>query len=161
ETDERVPIPRGQWSLERLPIPPVKQGVSGTLGQVRLRLAGGFRPGYIYELICEAEGPIVQGLGYAAVPDRLSFLPPDAGRSHPPARRRRQAGDQAGLRLRRFAERPLPAQLSVPRLQRRRGRPQGVRRPDAARRRRRPWLLQPPLRPADAAQRAARRAPLP
>jgi hypothetical protein len=74
ETDVRVPIPRGQWSLERLPVPKVERGVAGTLGQVRLRLAGGFRPGYIYELICEAEGPVVQGLGYAAVRDLVSFL---------------------------------------------------------------------------------------
>src|SRR5207247_9380877 len=74
ETDERVPIPRAQWSLERVPLPKVEHGVSGTLGQVRLRLAGGFRPGYLYELICEAEGPIVQGLGYAAVRDLISFL---------------------------------------------------------------------------------------
>jgi hypothetical protein len=74
ETDERVPIPRGQWSLERLPIPKVERGVRGTLGQIRMRLAGGFRPGYIYELICEAEGPIVQGLGYAATRDLISFL---------------------------------------------------------------------------------------
>lgn len=74
QTDARVPIPRGQWSLERQPIPSVTQGVPGTLGQVRLRVAGGFRPGYIYELICEAEGPIVQGTGYAAVRDLLAFL---------------------------------------------------------------------------------------
>src|SRR5205814_10091884 len=61
EGDERVPIPRGQWSLERHQ-PPQKPGVPGSLGQVRLRLSGGFRPGYIYELIAEAKGPLVQGL---------------------------------------------------------------------------------------------------
>src|SRR5208283_443945 len=61
ETDERVVIPRAQWSLERLPLQPVKEGVAGTLGQIRCKLAGGFRPGYIYELVCESEGPIVQG----------------------------------------------------------------------------------------------------
>ncbi len=83
ETDERVPIPRGQWSIERLPIPPVPQGVHGTLGQVRLRLVGGFRPGYLYELICEAEGPIVQGLGFAAVSDLVSFLRYDGGEGNP------------------------------------------------------------------------------
>ncbi len=85
ETDERVPIPRGQWSLERVPVPPVKDGVPRTLGQVRLRVAGGLRPGYLYELVCEAEGPIVQGLGYAAVRDLVSFLRYDAG-SHNPLR---------------------------------------------------------------------------
>jgi hypothetical protein len=83
ETDERVPIPRGQWSFERLPVPEVKQGVKGTLGQVRLRLSGGFRPGYLYELICEAEGPIVQGLGFAAVRDLVSFLKYDSSAKNP------------------------------------------------------------------------------
>jgi hypothetical protein len=83
ETDARVPIQRSQWSLERKPPPAVKDGVPGTLGQVRLRLAGGFRPGYLYELVCESEGPIVQGLGFAAVRDLVSFLRHDAGPRNP------------------------------------------------------------------------------
>jgi hypothetical protein len=69
--------------LERLPIAKVENGVPGTLGQIRMRLAGGFRPGYIYELICEAEGPIVQGVGYLAVRDLISFLRYDAGKQNP------------------------------------------------------------------------------
>ena len=83
ETDERVVIPHGQWSLERVPVPKVDQGVPGTLGQVRLRVAGGFRPGYLYELICEAEGPIVQGVGFAAVRDLVSLLRYDEGEQNP------------------------------------------------------------------------------
>jgi hypothetical protein len=83
ETDRRVVIPRAQWSLERQPLPKVKQGVAGTLPQVLLRLQGGFRPGYLYELVCEAEGPIVQGLGFAAVRDLLSFLRHDTGKRNP------------------------------------------------------------------------------
>ncbi len=83
ETDPRVPIPRGQWSLERRRVPTVEHGVPGTLGQIRLRLAGGFRPGYIYELICEAEGPIVQGLGYAATRDLIAFLRYDTSPRNP------------------------------------------------------------------------------
>jgi Alpha/beta hydrolase domain len=83
ETDTRIAIPRGQWSLERLPVPEVKEGVPGTLGQIRLRLVGGFRPGYIYELVCEAEGPIVQGLGLAAVRDLVSFLHHDTRKDNP------------------------------------------------------------------------------
>jgi hypothetical protein len=83
ESDERVIIPRGQWSLERLPVPKAKEGVAGTLGQVRLRVAGGFRPGYLYELVCEAEGPIVQGLGYAATRDLISFLLHDTRKENP------------------------------------------------------------------------------
>jgi hypothetical protein len=83
ETDERVPIPREQWSIQRLPIPTVAEGVPGALGQVRLRVAGGFRPGYLYELIAEAEGPIVQGLGFAAVRDLVSFLKYDDSTRNP------------------------------------------------------------------------------
>jgi len=83
QTDERVPIPREQWFLERLPVPKIKEGVPGTLGQIRLHLAGGFRPGYLYELICEGEGPIVQGLGYAAVRDLVSFLRRDSTEGNP------------------------------------------------------------------------------
>ena len=74
ETDERVVIPRGQWSLERQALPKIDKGAPGTLAQIRCRVAGGFRPGYLYELICEAEGPIVQGLGFAATRDLISFL---------------------------------------------------------------------------------------
>ena len=61
----------------------VPKGVGGTLPQIRLRLTGGFRPGYLYELICEAEGPIVQGLGFAAVRDLISFLRHDASAKNP------------------------------------------------------------------------------
>src|SRR6516162_1086559 len=83
ETDERVPIPREQWKLERIPLPTVKQGVQGTLQQIRCRLAGGFRPGYIYELICECENPIVQGLGYAATRDLISYLRYEDSKQNP------------------------------------------------------------------------------
>ncbi len=78
EADPRVPLPRSQWSLERLPVPP-----GGTLPPVRLRLDGGFKPGAIYELVCEAEGPVVQGLGFAAVRDLVSFLRYDASDRNP------------------------------------------------------------------------------
>src|SRR5436853_2333313 len=83
ETDERVPIPHGQWSLERLPVPRAEHGVPGTLGQVRLHVAGGLRAGYLYELVCEAEGPVVQGLGFCAVRDLISFLRYDSSEGNP------------------------------------------------------------------------------
>jgi hypothetical protein len=83
EDGERVVIPRGQWSLERQPLPEVKEGVSGTLPQIRCRVQGGFRPGYIYEMICECENPIVQGLGFAAIRDLISFLKHDGSKQNP------------------------------------------------------------------------------
>jgi hypothetical protein len=83
ETDARVVIPRGQWSLVRHPVPTSENGVHGTLGQIRCRVAGGFRPGYLYELICEAEGPIVQGLGFAATRDLISFVRHDETAKNP------------------------------------------------------------------------------
>jgi hypothetical protein len=81
-SDPRVVIPRGQWSLDRKPPVPA-DGVTPALAQVRLKLAGGFRPGYLYELVCECEGPIVQGVGYAAVRDLISFLRHENGKGNP------------------------------------------------------------------------------
>src|SRR5262249_10787100 len=83
ETDERQPVLRDQWALARASPPKAEKGVAGTHGQVRLRLKGGFKPGHIYELICEAEGPIIQGLGYAATRDLISFLRHDASAHNP------------------------------------------------------------------------------
>jgi hypothetical protein len=85
EADKREPVARAEWSLERLPVPKVGEGVPGTLGQIRLRVKGGMEPGTIYELICEAEGPIVQGLGFAATRDLISFLRHDATKRNPSA----------------------------------------------------------------------------
>lgn len=74
EGDPRQEVARDRWRLETMPLQEVKEGVAGTLQQVRLHLDGGFEPGLIYELICEAEGSIVQGVGLAGVRDLVSFL---------------------------------------------------------------------------------------
>jgi hypothetical protein len=75
EKDTRVPVPREQW---RLVVSFVEaDGQRGQLPLVELELAGGFQPGYIYELVYEAEGPIVQGLGLAAIRDLVSCLKHD------------------------------------------------------------------------------------
>ncbi len=84
--DAGVVIPRPQWRLEQKPLPAVKEGVAPTLPQIRLHLPGGFRPGYIYELVCQAQGPIVQGVGFAAIRDWIAFLRYDTG-PHNPIRR--------------------------------------------------------------------------
>src|SRR5262245_3101675 len=74
ESDPRVVIPPRLWEVKVQPMIPVKEGVAGTLPQIRLELVGGFEPGVLYELICECEGSIVQGTGFAAVRDLITFL---------------------------------------------------------------------------------------
>jgi hypothetical protein len=73
ESDPRVVIPRSQWSVKVSPLAK-GEGISATLPEVQLHISGGFRPGYLYELVCEAEGSIVQGTGFAAVRDLVSWL---------------------------------------------------------------------------------------
>jgi hypothetical protein len=81
EKDPRVPILREQFRLDIQPLGP--EARPEEMPQVELVLSGGFRPGYIYELIYEAEGPLVQGLGMAAIRDLVSYLKHDASGSNP------------------------------------------------------------------------------
>lgn len=74
EGDPRVVVPPRLWQVKVQPMIEVKEGVAGTLPQVRLELTEGFEPGVLYELICECEGSIVQGTGFAAVRDLMTFL---------------------------------------------------------------------------------------
>lgn len=70
ERDPRVVIPREQWRLEQRYIE--EQGQRGQLPLIELVLAGGFQPGYLYELVYEAEGSLVQGAGFAGVRDLVA-----------------------------------------------------------------------------------------
>ncbi|MFN3648597.1 MAG: alpha/beta hydrolase domain-containing protein [Armatimonadota bacterium] len=81
ESDPRVAIPIDQWHLEQKPVE--ADGVKGKLPLVELVLSGGFRPGYIYELIYQAEGPLVQGTGFAGMRDLISFLKHERGTKNP------------------------------------------------------------------------------
>lgn len=72
EKDARVVIPRKQWRFEKRWIE--DNGERGQLPVIDLVVAGGLQPGYIYEVVYEAQGPIVQGLGLAGIRDLLSFL---------------------------------------------------------------------------------------
>jgi hypothetical protein len=83
EGDPRQEIPRLQWKLQRLPLTVPKLGAAGTLGQIRLEVEGGCLPGLLYELICECEGPIVQGVGLASVRDLVSFFRHDNTEMNP------------------------------------------------------------------------------
>jgi len=81
ETDPRVSIPRAQWRLEKRWIE--ADGQRGQMPLVELVLSGGFQPGYIYELIYEAQGPLVQGTGLAGIRDLISFLRYDDTAANP------------------------------------------------------------------------------
>ena len=62
---ERRPIPRAAWSF----VAP-----TGGAAATELTLAGGFKPGRIYELVYTARDPIVVGVGMAGIRDLLSYL---------------------------------------------------------------------------------------
>ena len=81
QKDARVPIPRGQWRLEQRAV--TADGQQGQLPLIEMVLAGGFQPGYIYELIYEAEGPLVQGAGLAGIRDLIACLKYDATQLNP------------------------------------------------------------------------------
>jgi hypothetical protein len=63
--DERQRISRSLWSF--IPVP------DGGVPQ-QIRLNGGFRPGYLYELTYTARDPVVVGLGMIGIRDLLSYL---------------------------------------------------------------------------------------
>ena len=80
ERDTPELIPRDQWEfiLTRAP----REEGSGLI-QGDVRLAGGFEPGVIYELTYEALGSVVQGAGFAAIRDFVSFLRHDDSSMNP------------------------------------------------------------------------------
>lgn len=81
EKDPRVVIPRRQWRFEKRWIE--VNGERGQLPTIDLVVAGGLQPGYIYEVVYEAQGPVVQGLGLVGIRDLLSFLKHEASDKNP------------------------------------------------------------------------------
>jgi len=82
EADARVAIPRDQWRLHVTP-QKISTGELATLPVVEVEMPGGFQPGYIYELIYEAQGSLVQGLGLAGIRDLMTFLKHDTSARNP------------------------------------------------------------------------------
>ena len=80
ERDTPEPIPRDQWEFI-LTRGPREEGSGLIEGDVRLE--GGFEPGVIYELTYEALGSVVQGAGFAAIRDFVSFLRHDDSSMNP------------------------------------------------------------------------------
>ena len=71
-------IPRDQWSFANCP-----NGGKGTPSKKHICLPAGFSTDYIYQLIYEAQDPNVQGLGFAATRDVISFLRHDTSDDNP------------------------------------------------------------------------------
>ncbi|TCR61816.1 alpha/beta hydrolase domain-containing protein [Bosea sp. BK604] len=73
----RVPIEADAWSFARVEHGSgVEHGpeIAIVPSDSHLYVAGGFEPGWIYELIYEARDPLVLGLGHVAVRDFVDFL---------------------------------------------------------------------------------------
>jgi hypothetical protein len=81
EKDARSVIPREQWRLEKRWIE--ADGERGEMPQIDLVVPGGLQPGYIYELVYEAQGSLVQGLGLAGIRDLVAFLKYEASDKNP------------------------------------------------------------------------------
>ena len=80
EADSPEAIARDQWQFRLIRWP----GEEGSgLVEAAVDLAGGFEPGVIYELIYTARGPVVQGTGFAAIRDLVSFLKHDVSDMNP------------------------------------------------------------------------------
>lgn len=93
ERDPRVSIPRTQWKLHQQTVE--VNGRRSALPLIEIEVAGGIRAGYIYELIYEAQDPIVQGLGLAGIRDFISFLKTDSGQQNPLAMSGRSIAERA------------------------------------------------------------------
>ena len=72
EADPRVSIPASEWELAKA------KEVDGKIelkpSNVDLYIKGGFKTGWIYELIYDTEGSRVMGLGFLGLRDLISFL---------------------------------------------------------------------------------------
>jgi hypothetical protein len=72
EADPRVPLAESEWELAKARDTDGK--VELTPSNTDLYVKGGFRPGWIYELIYDTEGSRVMGLGFLGLRDLVSFL---------------------------------------------------------------------------------------
>ena len=80
EADSRVLIPREQWKIH---VRTSGRGEVSGLVESEVVLDGGFEPGVIYELIYVARGSVVQGTGFSAIRDLVSFLKYDTSEMNP------------------------------------------------------------------------------
>jgi hypothetical protein len=72
EADRRVAVPDSEWELAKAKETDGKMELSPS--NIDLYVKGGFRTGWIYELIYDTEGSRVMGLGFLGLRDLVSFL---------------------------------------------------------------------------------------
>ena len=72
EADRRVAVPDSEWELAKAKETDGKVELSPS--NTDLYVKGGFRTGWIYELIYDTEGSRVMGLGFLGLRDLVSFL---------------------------------------------------------------------------------------
>jgi hypothetical protein len=72
EADPRIAVPDSEWELAKAKETDGKVAVIPS--NTDLYIKGGFRTGWIYELIYETEGSRVMGLGFLGLRDLVSFL---------------------------------------------------------------------------------------
>ena len=68
QSDPRSPIERSQFDMS------VSERVDSDQADVELTLRGGFEPGYLYELIYEAQDSILAGAGMSAIRDAVAAI---------------------------------------------------------------------------------------
>ena len=78
--DPREPIPRDQFTIH---VTEVASDSRSQLPKVELEVPGGLKTGLIYELIYEAQDPLVHGVCFAAVRDLVAALKHSGGQQHP------------------------------------------------------------------------------
>ena len=78
--DVREPIPRTEWTLH---VNEVASDSPSQLPKVELEMLAGLQSGHIYELIYEAQDPLVQGTCFTALRDLISALKHGGGTDNP------------------------------------------------------------------------------
>ncbi len=81
EADRRLVVPTSQWKLHQSYVE--VNGRRSLLPKIEIEIVGGIQPAVIYELVYEAEGPIVQGLGLAGIRDLISYFKYDRSEQNP------------------------------------------------------------------------------
>ncbi len=81
EADERKVVPRDNWKLIVTEV--TYQNKPWPLPVVEVEVQGGLKPGWIYEVVYEAQDPVVQGVGLAGIRDLVSFLKYETNKRNP------------------------------------------------------------------------------